>query len=188
MTDSEQVDQPRRWPVVLVIVVVLAVLALQVGGAFGPRTDQVTRAELGQTIVTGPYEFRFDDLEVQQQEYIPDTHLVVITGQARLLDTTTTRVDKGIVGLRLPNGTRLDFRSDRVGEFVFSGTPMQPRMPPRPYELTFEVPADTLKAGDTLQIEVSDLVLRHDALHDLDNWQPSGRMIQVPVGPLKAGG
>ncbi|MDN5727425.1 MAG: hypothetical protein L0G99_16085 [Propionibacteriales bacterium] len=185
---SEPARRPRRWPVVVVIVVVVAVLALQLGGAFKPRTDLVTTVALGQTFVTGPYEFRFDDLTMTPQEYIPDKVLVEVTATARLLDTTTTAVDKGTIWIRLPDGTRVDIRNDRVGDFVFSGTPMQPQMPPRPYEVTFEVPAGAFKAGDTVIIEVADLVLRYDDLNDRDSWQQTGRVHQLRVGPLKPAG
>lgn len=186
-TGTTERRRRTRWPEITVTVLLVALITLYLGGGLEPRTDLTTTVRSGQTFTTGPFELRFTEVRAAAGGWDPTKSSVIVAGESRLLARETDKLDDDSLRLVLPDGTEVEPEQQRVGDFWTAGTPMQPRMPPRRYEVIFQVPASTLRPGQPLQLAVAELVKRKDPLGQKDSWAPSGRRMLVELGPIPPG-
>lgn len=173
-----------RWPEITVTVLLVGLIALYLGGGLSSRTDLTTTVQSGHTFTTGPFELRFTEVRPTAGGWDPTKRTLVVAGESRLLSHETAKLDNDSLRLVLPDGTEVEPKQQVVADFWTAGTPMQPRMPPRPHEVNFEVPGSALTPGQPVRLAVADLVKQQDPLGQKDTWVPSGRRMLVQLGPL----
>ena len=179
----------------LVLAFALLIGLTWVAGGFEQRTDLRTVVAPGTTVTSGPYELAFTGGTVQKIKTYADAEVyrVVLSGTGRVtgdeamspdsLNWMFIAKDPGSPAYEEPENDQFgaeDARGTTGGGFFTPG------LPPIPYRLTFEFPAETYEPGATIQLGVWILEYRDTSLLQTGDlrWAPSDRLYRYDL-PLR---
>ncbi len=187
----------RAWVMVGSLVVAFALLIglTWLAGGFRQRTDLRTVVAPGTTVTSGPYEFTFTAGTVQRTKTYADAEVyrLVLSGTGRVTGDEAMSPDSlnWMFIAKDPRSPAYEEpENDQFGAEDARGTTggafFTPGLPPIPYRLTFEFPAESFEPGATIQLGVWILEYRDTSLLQTGDlrWAPSERLYRYDL-PLR---
>jgi hypothetical protein len=187
----------RAWVMAGSLVVAFAVLIglTWLAGGFRQRTDLRTVVAPGTTVTSGPYEFTFTAGTVQRTKTYADAEVyrLVLSGTGRVTGDEAMSPDSlnWMFIAKDPRSPAYEEpENDQFGAEDARGTTggafFTPGLPPIPYRLTFEFPAESFEPGATIQLGVWILEYRDTSLLQTGDlrWAPSERLYRYDL-PLR---